>query len=157
MNHPVARQQGIAWFKNYKTMNKQTIIIISVVVLVFAAIVALQVFTSYKIWNPEKQPSQNENSASEENSSSPPSAAKVLNIFIRDYKFQPNFNAVPVGTEVTWINEGEVSHIVTLDDWDSGEIPPGGKFSKTFDTPGKYQYKCSLHPQMKGEIIVGQQ
>ncbi len=137
-------------------MNKQTIIIVSVVILVFAAIVALQVFTSYKIWNPEKQPSQNENSASEENSSPPPSAAKKLNIFIRDYKFQPNFNAVLVGTEVTWLNEGKVPHTVTGEGWDSGVLQPGEKFTKTFDVAGKYNYICTLHPGMKGEIIVGE-
>ena len=32
---------------------------------------------------------------------------------------------------------------------------PGDSFSYQFDTDGTYEYACSLHPQMKGKIIVG--
>lgn len=135
-------------------MNKQTIIIISASVLIFAAVVALQIFTSYKIWNPEKQQPQADDSAS---LAPPPADVKKLNIFIRDYIFQPNMNAVLLGTEVTWINEGKTPHTVTGDNWDSGILQPGEKFTKTFDIVGKYSYKCTLHPNMKGEIIVGEQ
>ena len=36
----------------------------------------------------------------------------------------------------------------------SGVIHRGDTFSFSFDKPGKYHYKCRLHPRMKGEIDV---
>lgn len=38
--------------------------------------------------------------------------------------------------------------------FDSGILPPGAKFSYTFEREGKYMYYCSLHPFAIGEIIV---
>ncbi|TLY01053.1 MAG: hypothetical protein E6K90_01850, partial [Thaumarchaeota archaeon] len=29
-----------------------------------------------------------------------------------------------------------------------------GKFSFTFDKIGTYSYQCSIHPWMKGEVVV---
>jgi plastocyanin len=83
-----------------------------------------------------------------------PSAENHLNIFIRDSKFIPNANAMPVGTTVTWYNEDKISHDITGDGWASGDLAPGQSFSKTFDSPGNYQYHCSIHLSMKGELII---
>jgi len=83
-----------------------------------------------------------------------PSAETNLNIFIRDSKFLPNSNAMPLGSKVTWINEDKIAHNVSGDGWSSGDLAPGQSFSKTFDAAGDYQYSCSLHPEMKGELKI---
>ena len=83
-----------------------------------------------------------------------PDPEKQLNVFIRDSKFIPNLNAVKVGIKVTWFNEDTKTHTVTGEDWGSGEIAPGKAYSKTFDAAGEYQYHCSIHPSMTGEIIA---
>jgi len=83
-----------------------------------------------------------------------PSAENHLNIFIRDSKFIPNTNAMPVGTTVVWRNEDNITHNVSGDGWSSGDLAPGQNFSKTFDSAGDYQYHCSIHPGMKGELII---
>lgn len=39
--------------------------------------------------------------------------------------------------------------------WDSGEVDASGTFSLTFDTPGKFVYRCETHAfQMSGIILV---
>ncbi len=35
-----------------------------------------------------------------------------------------------------------------------GDLSPGDSFSFTFDRPGTYTYFCSIHPNMKGTIVV---
>ncbi|MGB5101223.1 MAG: cupredoxin family copper-binding protein [Methanothrix sp.] len=82
------------------------------------------------------------------------SATKVN---IKDSSFQPSALTVPVGAIVEWHNQDGVQHTVTSDIkglFDSGVLNPGKKFAFAFNTPGSYGYSCSIHPAMKGTIIV---
>jgi plastocyanin len=81
-------------------------------------------------------------------------ADKFLNIFMRDTVFVPNSNAVLKGMTVIWYNEDDKIHTVTGENWGSGEIKPGEKYSRVFDMEGDYKYHCSLHPSMTGKLIV---
>lgn len=81
-------------------------------------------------------------------------ADKQLNIFIRGNKFLPNYNAIKQGSKVTWFNDDDKIHTVTGDNWGSGELKIGQTYSRVFDAPGNYNYHCSIHPSMTGEIIV---
>ncbi len=38
--------------------------------------------------------------------------------------------------------------------WDSNTIPPGATFSHVFRKAGTFRYHCSIHPSMKGKIVV---
>ena len=38
--------------------------------------------------------------------------------------------------------------------FDSGDLDPSDGFSWYFDQLGTYEYVCSLHPWMTGEIVV---
>lgn len=85
----------------------------------------------------------------------PSSPANTVNI--KSQSFQPATLTVPEGTTVTWNNQDSVQHTVTSDIqglFDSGVIAPGKKFSSTFTAPGSYSYHCSIHPGMKGMIVV---
>ena len=66
-----------------------------------------------------------------------------------------NFTAT-VGQAVTWINRDTASHTVTSTTglFASGNILPGGSFSFTFAKAGTFQYVCTIHPWMKGTIVV---
>ena len=79
-----------------------------------------------------------------------------LQLSIFDYGFAPIQVEVPVGTTVTWTNDGQVIHTTTSKDglWDSAIMEHGDIFSYTFDTPGTYEYWCTLHPAMLGTIVV---
>jgi len=77
-----------------------------------------------------------------------------LNVFIRDGVFLPNKSPLKQGAKVTWYNEDTKPHTVTGEGWGSPELAPGKAYTKTFDLPGTYAYHCTLHPSMRGEIII---
>ena len=79
-----------------------------------------------------------------------------LNVFIRDNVFLPNKNGLQKGAKVTWYNEDANPHTVTGEGWGSPELAPGKAYTKTFDLPGIYDYHCTLHPSMKGEITISE-
>ncbi len=115
----------------------------------------LQNFTSFKVFDGVKKFIKNDTADQSQNSPTPtPTEIKQLNVFIRNLKIVPATGALVKGATVTWYNEDSQAHTVKGDGWDSGQIPPGEKFSKTFDTAGKFPYHCAIHPTMKGEIIV---
>jgi len=70
--------------------------------------------------------------------------------------YAPNPIAVTIGGSVTWTNSDSISHTSTGNNatWDSGSIPPGGNFSKTFSTAGTFPYHCAFHPGMVGTVTV---
>ena len=75
-------------------------------------------------------------------------------VAIIKFAFMPTETTIKKGTEVTWTNEDSVAHDVTSQGFKSELLKQGDTFSYTFSEPGEYQYYCSLHPSMKGKIIV---
>jgi plastocyanin len=75
---------------------------------------------------------------------------------IQAYLFLPDRITVRSGTVVTWINNDVVPHTVTASDqsYDSGRMLYGFSFSQRFDTPGTFEFQCSIHPVMKGTVVV---
>ncbi len=86
----------------------------------------------------------------------PAGDANTVAVSIFDFGFDGETVEVPVGTTVTWTNDGQVIHTTTSNDglWDSNIMNAGDTFSYTFDEPGAYEYLCSLHPTMVGTIVV---
>ena len=78
--------------------------------------------------------------------------------------FAPNPLTVASGTTVTWKNTDTVSHYVTSGKasdettgtvFDSGNlIKPGSTYQFTFANAGTFDYFCSVHPWMTGQVIV---
>lgn len=81
---------------------------------------------------------------------------KAQTVSIKDFAFNPQSVTVKVGATVTWENNDTVSHNIVADDktFDTGMLTPGEKGSYTFTKPGKYTYKCGIHPSMTGTIVV---
>ena len=75
---------------------------------------------------------------------------------ITDFTYKPATITVPVGSVVTWTNQGNEPHTVTSDSgaWDSGTIQPTRTFSVIFNTPGSFAYHCVFHSIMHGTVIV---
>jgi plastocyanin len=79
----------------------------------------------------------------------------VTRVAAKDNKFTPPAIQVPAGTEVTWtFKDRFVPHDVTGDGWKSGEPQRSGTFTHSFDKPGTYPYRCTVHDGMTGRVIV---
>lgn len=75
-------------------------------------------------------------------------------VSIVDFAFMPARLAVRVGDSVTWTNNGVAPHTSTSFTWDSGILQPGDTFTLTFDSAGRFRYRCDIHRQMLGGILV---
>jgi plastocyanin len=78
-----------------------------------------------------------------------------------DSCYTPSKITIKQGSLVTWMNEDSAFHSVTsgfYDDpnelFDSGYLDPQQSFTFSFEDIGTYNYFCTLHPWMKGQVIV---
>lgn len=74
---------------------------------------------------------------------------------IAGFAFDPE-TRVAAGGIVRWRNDDGVAHTVTAVDgsFDSGPIPAGGVFDRSFAAPGEVAYYCAIHPSMTGTVFV---
>ncbi|MEM0288125.1 MAG: cupredoxin domain-containing protein [Nitrososphaerota archaeon] len=74
--------------------------------------------------------------------------------------YSPDVITVVIGVNntVTWTNNDSYPHTVTAVNgaFASGNMNPGASYTYTFSTPGVYNYTCSYHYWMHGEVIVKQ-
>jgi plastocyanin len=70
--------------------------------------------------------------------------------------FQPGEVTVGVGESVTWTNMDPALHDAVADDgsWKTERLNPSQSASVTFEAPGSYPYRCTLHGPMRGTITV---
>src|SRR5262249_33785037 len=78
-------------------------------------------------------------------------------VAVDNFSFAPSTAMVPAGATVTWTNRDDVPHnIVSVErQFKSPVLDTDEQFSHRFDTPGRYEYFCSLHPKMTGQVVVG--
>jgi plastocyanin len=83
-------------------------------------------------------------------------AGEAVEVSMQDFQFKPSRLTIKAGTTVRWTNHDEDVHTAVADDhsWDSGDIKAGASWTHRFDKPGEYPYVCTLHPAMKGVIVV---
>ena len=77
--------------------------------------------------------------------------------------FVPETLTVSTGTTVTWTNGDSTLHTVTSGsaesgnsgtEFDSSYLAAGKTFQHQFGTAGTFDYYCTLHPWMKGQVVV---
>ena len=75
---------------------------------------------------------------------------------INNFSFSPATLTVPMGTQVTWINKDETIHNVVSSDKTikSEALDTNAKFTFIFTKAGTYSYICTIHPKMKGTVVV---
>ena len=82
-------------------------------------------------------------------------APVVDTVIIRDMKFNPAETYIASGDKVVFINKDIVAHDVTEvlnHSWTSKPLASDSSWSKTFSE--SVDYMCTLHPVMRGKIIV---
>jgi plastocyanin len=79
----------------------------------------------------------------------------VTEVAAKDNQFTPPAIQVTAGTTVTWtFDDRFVPHDVTGDGFTSGDPRRSGTFTHTFDRPGTYDYRCTVHDGMDGRVVV---
>jgi plastocyanin len=94
--------------------------------------------------------------AAQANTATAPPVAEGANVQIKNFAFVPASLSVKAGTTVTWTNEDSTPHTVTSTDGSgsSDQLAKGDSYMKLFSTPGSYEYHCSIHPSMRGVVVV---
>lgn len=105
------------------------------------------------VQNPQNQTSSNQTTS---NQTPNPQTNSKYTITIHNLTFTPSPIMVPVGTTITWINQDSTPHRVISDAgaFESKNLNHGDNYSFKFTRSGTYKYHCSIHPNMKGAIIV---
>ncbi|HEX2391364.1 MAG TPA: cupredoxin domain-containing protein [Solirubrobacterales bacterium] len=81
------------------------------------------------------------------------SRAKTVNM--PDLTYIPQTLTVAAGTKVTFVNSSKTLHTATrAGSFDTGVIHPGHSASVRFTHRGTFAYVCTVHPKMKGKIVV---
>lgn len=83
--------------------------------------------------------------------------AAAVTIAMDGTGFQPPDVTVKVGQEVEWVNKDPFPHNVTFRGGSSphsGDLQPDEHWDFRPDTPGVYEYVCTLHPGMHGVLHV---
>ncbi len=82
---------------------------------------------------------------------------QVALINIQNFQFDSPLFTVKKGTTVVWNNSDGMAHTVTSDggsELASPSIGHGGSYQHTFNSVGTFTYHCSIHPSMKGTVVV---
>ncbi|HET8712597.1 MAG TPA: cupredoxin family copper-binding protein [Gemmatimonadales bacterium] len=85
-------------------------------------------------------------------------APRTHTVEIRGMQFRPAALTVAVGDTVVWINRDIVPHTATATGkWDTGTIAQGASGRLVAARPGALDYICTLHPTMRGTLIIRKQ
>ena len=89
-------------------------------------------------------------------SDNPGTDASPNTIHMKNSVFSVQELKISSGTTVTWINDDTKLHSVTAkdDSFDSGDMPPGASYSRTFTTTGTITYYSKHWFEMEAKITV---
>jgi len=97
------------------------------------------------------------------NNSAGDTTPQANEVWMQNTSFYPKTKTITAGTEITWINKDSFNHTVTSGTpgnpdklFSSNVIGSGGTYKHTFNTPGTYNYYCSLHQDVMTGIIIVQ-
>ncbi|UKD59092.1 cupredoxin domain-containing protein [Amycolatopsis sp. FU40] len=87
-----------------------------------------------------------------------PAAAATQTVMMQDYAYSPASLTGHVGDTVTWTQHDTAPHDVVTTSapvaFRSPQLSQGQSWSYTFRTPGTYSYYCSVHPDMRAQVVV---
>jgi plastocyanin len=89
------------------------------------------------------------------------SSSTRARVEVGDNFYKPERLEVPVGTRVTWRNEGRILHNVVPvkgKAWGTRSLVTGKSYSYRFKKPGTYAYYCTFHGSptsgQRGSVVV---
>jgi plastocyanin len=81
--------------------------------------------------------------------------AETIRIEVKTLAFAPASVTAHVGDTIEWVNGDFVAHTATArnGDWDV-KLGPHAAGQTVVKKPGKVEYYCRYHPNMKGEVTI---
>ena len=87
-------------------------------------------------------------------------AEQLVDVRIEGYQYQPAEVTIRAGDSVRWTNhEKRTSHSVLFPrdgGLESERLFPQESWQRRFVKPGRYDYHCGPHPEMKGVVVVSE-
>jgi plastocyanin len=82
-------------------------------------------------------------------------SAETIRVEAKGLIFSPAALTAHVGDTIEWVNADFVAHTATArnGEWDV-TLPPHTTGRTVLNVPGKLEYYCRYHPNMKGQITV---
>ena len=83
------------------------------------------------------------------------SPVATTSVSIANFAFSPAAITVKAGATVTWTNRDQDAHTVAITGAPvSQPLQNGDTFTHVFAQPGTYSYLCTIHPYMRGMVVV---
>lgn len=85
----------------------------------------------------------------------PSRRASTARVAIKDFAYRPPTLRIRRGTRVVFVNRDSAPHTATRrGSFDTGRLRKGDKAAVRFKRSGVYRYICTIHPFMRGKIVV---
>lgn len=81
--------------------------------------------------------------------------AKTARVEIDNFAYKPKTLRVNRGTTVVFVNRDSTTHTATrAGSFDTGRIRPGRRAAVRFRKRGVFVFHCTIHPFMRGKVVV---
>jgi plastocyanin len=78
----------------------------------------------------------------------------TIEVKMEGFAFNPDSVTISPGDTVKWTNMDSAGHDVSGSEFKSNMLQKGDSYEHQFPKSGTYDYVCSVHPNMKGTVIV---
>ena len=89
-----------------------------------------------------------------ERTAAPSTGDADATVAVADMAFSPKTLDIAAGDTVAWLWEEAIPHDVAFDDGPTSPKQASGTWQRAFDRPGSFDYVCTLHPGMRGTVVV---
>lgn len=86
----------------------------------------------------------------------PADKGKIVEVAIENFSFNPASVEILTGDTIRWTNMDSTAHTVTGSTFKSKVLEKGDTYEFLFTDAGTYNYNCSIHPSMKGTVVVAE-
>jgi plastocyanin len=82
-------------------------------------------------------------------------ASRTVNVAMTSFAFKPPSLTVGKGSTVVFNNTSGTAHTATRNgSFTTGRVKAGRSASIRFNQRGTFRYHCTIHPFMKGKVVV---